>query len=145
MDINKASEFFRKSKNEIRKCARQGFIPGAYKNFKWDIPDDIKVILSKKEITQILLSIIQFKTNTISTFSIAGMHKNNKKYQFIFQTLKSINLILYDDADYTNVNDLIEHTSLTLQSYDLILNNEQKKMSLFAIDKVSIFNFGLYK
>lgn len=64
MTVKEASEKFRLTETEVRKRKNDGMILGVYKNGRSIvIPDDTKVLPSKREIRLFLFQIIQTKNN----------------------------------------------------------------------------------
>ncbi len=61
MTTNEASDIFKIPARKIAELCRLGYVPGAFKNGRWVIPDETAVIIEKNSIETILYMIKELK------------------------------------------------------------------------------------
>ena len=154
MTVKEASLLFKLDVRKVRDSCKDGYVLDAVKKTVWDIPNDVEVILTKKQIEGVLFCILQFKNSKI----IEGYPRcinDKRKALVVFKLLFDLNLIHSgcDDRERFislikkwDVEEVIDHIVITKEGMQLIVGHKRLNNLVNVNINVNIepkFNLGV--
>lgn len=135
MTTKEASELFRISQKDIAKYCKQGLVYQAYKKDgkHWEIPDDTKLILSKKSIISILSVILKLKNKKESPISYKDID-TLEKITLCLDHLYLLGYISKYDKNEKIINNLLYSAILSDDGISLVFsNNKNSRENRFCL------------
>lgn len=122
MTTKQASALFNKTESCIRECYRDGMIIGAVKEKKLiSIPDDTKIIPSKKEVMSFLYQILRYKNNRQIVINQHFYRGNVNNLKIIANYLNEQGYI-GEYGDFDTDKEFFDMVQLTDNGMDLVVN-----------------------
>ncbi len=126
MTVQEFAEEYNLTQATVYKYCKHGKIDGAKKVAgKWIIPDDAIKPLTKKQMRQMLLSLLMYKNNPAAGFDFTLADCNERDISKYLQYLSNRNLILgfkADEGDKVPMNVYVSNKGL-----DFLFNCKDKK------------------
>lgn len=142
MTVNGAFRIFKLSEKDIRKCCKDGMVKGAYKNKnRWIIPDETKIILTKKQVQEFLFQIIKFKNNPNLPIS-RELCETEEKTKILFDYLFELGL-LGEYVFLSNIKSLFYDVQITDKGFELLMGSYYRKINVNLIETFNLININV--